>query len=138
MLLLAFILRLIYLSHLKVNDPNFYLPPQGTDMLTYHNYTQQIVNGTYGKEPYFYGPLYYYFLALIYKIFKVDHYIARLIQMILGVGTSLLIYLIARKVFNKQVALISLIISIFYGMFYIYEGVLLMEFLVILFAVIPK
>jgi hypothetical protein len=47
--------------------------------------------------------------------------------MILGVFTSLLIYLIARKVFNRPVALISLIISIFYGMFYIHEGVLLLE-----------
>ena len=36
LLLLAFILRLIYLSHLKVNDPNFYQPAPGTDMLTYH------------------------------------------------------------------------------------------------------
>jgi hypothetical protein len=39
---LAFILRLIYLSHLKVNDPNFYQPAPGTDMLTYHNSAQQI------------------------------------------------------------------------------------------------
>jgi 4-amino-4-deoxy-L-arabinose transferase-like glycosyltransferase len=124
---LAFILRLVYLSHLKANDPNFYQPAPGTDMLTYHNYALQIVNGTFGKEPYYYGPLYYYYLAIIYKIFGVNPYIARLIQMILGVFTSLLIYLIAKKVFNKPVALISLVISIFYGMFYIHEGVLLLE-----------
>ena len=101
LLVLAFIFRLIYLSHLKVNDPSFYQPPPGTDMLTYHNYAQQILNVTFGKEPYYYGPLYYYFLALIYKIFGVDPYIAKLIQMMLGVGTSLLIYLIARKVFKN-------------------------------------
>ena len=130
LLLLALILRLIYLSHLKVNDPNFYQPPSGTDMLTYHNYAQQILNGTFGKEPYYYGPLYSYFLALVYKIFGVNPYIASLIQMMLGVATSLLIYFIAKKVFNKTVAFISISISIFYGMFYIYEGVLLMESLV--------
>jgi len=127
LLLLAFILRLIYLAHLKINDPSFYLPPPGTDMLTYHNYAQQILSGTFGKEPYYYGPLYSYFLAAIYKIFGVDPYIARLIQMILGVFTSLFIYLIARKVFNKATALISISISIFYGMFYIHEGILLLE-----------
>ncbi|MEK9149574.1 MAG: glycosyltransferase family 39 protein, partial [Candidatus Desantisbacteria bacterium] len=127
LLLLAFILRLIYLSHLKVNDPIFYLPSPGTDMLTYHNYALQILNGTLPKEPYYYGPLYFYFLALIYKIFGVDPYIVRLIQMLLGVGTSFLIYLIAKKVFNKTVAIISLVISVFYGMFYIHEGILLME-----------
>jgi hypothetical protein len=38
LLLLAFILRLIYLSHLKVNDPNFYQPAPGTDMFTYHKF----------------------------------------------------------------------------------------------------
>ncbi|MBU1262220.1 hypothetical protein KJ640_04650, partial [bacterium] len=81
LLLLAFILRLIYLSHLKANDPNFYQPPPGTDMLTYHNYAQQILSCTPDKEPYYYGPLYFYFLAAIYKIFGVDPYIARLIQM---------------------------------------------------------
>jgi len=37
-LLLGFILRLIYLSHLKIHDPYFYLPGEGEDMLTYHNY----------------------------------------------------------------------------------------------------
>ncbi|MFH0774161.1 MAG: glycosyltransferase family 39 protein [bacterium] len=127
LLVLALILRLIYLSHLKIHDPSFYLPPDGTDMLTYHNYALQILNGTFGKEPYYYGPLYSYFLALVYKIFGVDPYIARLIQMLLGVATSLLTYLIARKVFNKAVALISISISIFYGMFYIHEGLLLLE-----------
>ncbi|MFH0775961.1 MAG: glycosyltransferase family 39 protein [bacterium] len=130
LLVLALILRLIYLAHLKVNDPSFYLPPDGTDMLTYHNYAKQILSGTFGKEPYYYGPLYSYFLALVYKIFGIDPYIARLIQMLLGVATSFLIYLIAKKVFNKAVALISISISIFYGMFYIHEGVLLMESLV--------
>jgi len=50
--------------------------------------------------------------------------------MLLGVATSFLIYLIARRCFNKTVGLISLVISIFYGMFYIHEGVLLMESLV--------
>jgi hypothetical protein len=42
LLLLAFILRLVYLSHLKANDPSFYQPAPGTDMLTYHNSAQQI------------------------------------------------------------------------------------------------
>ena len=130
LLLLAFILKFIYLSHLKANDHCFYLPQQGTDMLGYHDSAQQILNGTFPKAPYYAGPFYSYFLAFIYKIFGVDPYIARLIQIILGVTTSLLIYLIAKKVFNKPVAVISLCISVFYSIFYIYEGILLMETLV--------
>ncbi|MEW6104536.1 MAG: glycosyltransferase family 39 protein [bacterium] len=131
LLLVALIFRLIYLSHLKANDPGFYNPSPGTDMLTYDNYAKEIINGTFSeKSPYYYGPLYFYFLALIYKIFGIDPYIPRLIQMILGVFTTFLTYLIAKKVFNKTVGYISLIISILYGMFYIHEGVLLMESLV--------
>ncbi len=100
-------------------------------MLTYDNYAKQILDGTFSnKEPYYYGPLYFYFLALIYKIFGIDAGIARLIQMLLGVLTTFLTYFIAKKVFNKTVGYISLIISILYGMFYIHEGVLLMESLV--------
>ncbi|MEW6680659.1 MAG: hypothetical protein AB1297_06575, partial [bacterium] len=68
LLLVALIFRLIYLSSLKANDPSFYNPSLGTDMLTYNNYAKQILNGTFSsKEPYYYGPLYFYFLALIYK-----------------------------------------------------------------------
>jgi 4-amino-4-deoxy-L-arabinose transferase-like glycosyltransferase len=126
LLILSFILRLIYLSHLKANDPNFYHPAEGTDMLTYHNFAKQILDGTFSKEPYYYGPLYYYFLALVYKIFGVNLLYPKLFQMMLGTATCFLIYLIAKRVFNRSVALISLIISIFYSMFYIHEGVLLM------------
>jgi hypothetical protein len=47
---LAFVLRIVYLSHLKANDPNFYQPADGTDMLTYHNFAQQI---DFDKEGFF-------------------------------------------------------------------------------------
>jgi 4-amino-4-deoxy-L-arabinose transferase-like glycosyltransferase len=125
LIIISFIFRLIYLSHLKANDPAFYHPAPGTDMFTYHNFAQQILNGTFSKEPFYYGPLYYYFLALVYKIFGVNPYYAKLFQIIFGTATSFLIYLIAKSSFNRTVALISLIISILYSMFYIHEGVLL-------------
>jgi hypothetical protein len=47
---LAFVLRIVYLSYLKANDPNFYQPADGTDMLTYHNFAQQI---DFDKEGFF-------------------------------------------------------------------------------------
>ncbi|MDI6751542.1 MAG: hypothetical protein QME07_01605 [bacterium] len=46
-LLLGLILRLIYLAHLKANDPDFLQPAPGTDMLTYHNLAQQIQEVSY-------------------------------------------------------------------------------------------
>ncbi|MEW6103374.1 MAG: glycosyltransferase family 39 protein [bacterium] len=130
LLLIALILRLIYLSHLKTNDSSFYNPPAGTDMLTYDNYAKEILNGTFSKEPYSYGPLYFYFLALIYKIFGINAGIPRFIQMLIGLFTSFITYLIAKRGFNKIVGYVSLILSTIYPMFYIVEGVLLMESLV--------
>ncbi|HAW50088.1 TPA: hypothetical protein DCX16_03965 [bacterium] len=131
LLLLTLVLRLIYLSHLNANDPYFYNPQPGTDMATYNNFAKEIINGTFSeKESYYYGPLYFYFLALIYKIFGENPYIAKLIQMIIGASTGLLVYLIGKNVFGYTVGIISLILFIFYAPFYVHEGVFLMESIV--------
>ncbi|MBU1599056.1 glycosyltransferase family 39 protein [bacterium] len=126
LLLAALIFRIIYLGQIEVNDPTFWQAGSGTDMLTYDAQAQGILKGIH-LAPYYYGPLYSYFLSIIYFIFGHDLYMARFIQHILGVLTCLFIYLIARKVFNKAVALISISISIFYSMFIIHEGLLLLE-----------
>ncbi|HAW49642.1 TPA: hypothetical protein DCX16_01625 [bacterium] len=128
LLAIAFYFRIAYLSHLRVNDTGFWHPQPGTDMHTYHNFAKEIINGVFShNEPYYYGPLYFYFLSLIYRVFGENLYIAKFIQMMLGVFTSLLIFLLAKKVFNQVVAYISLVLAIFYAGFYIHEGVLLIE-----------
>jgi len=128
LLLAALIFRIIYLGQVEVNDPTFWHPGQGTDMLTYDNQAQNILKGIH-PTPYYYGPLYSYFLSVVYFVFGHNLYIARFIQHILGVLTCLLIYLIAKRCFGNPVGYISLFISIVYDMFIIHEGLLLIEFL---------
>ncbi|MFH0773989.1 MAG: glycosyltransferase family 39 protein [bacterium] len=128
LLLAALIFRIIYLGQVEVNDPTFWHPVQGTDMLTYDNQAQNILKGIH-PTPYYYGPLYSYFLSVVYFVFGHNLYIARFIQHILGVLTCLLIYLIAKRCFGNPVGYISLFISIVYDMFIIHEGLLLIEFL---------
>ena len=110
-LIFAFILRLIYISQMKANDPNF-LHLEGTDQGSYDSAAIQILDGTFPKQPYFYNPGYYYFLSLVYLIFGHNREITINIQILIGISTYLLTYLIARKVFNKNIAFIS-------GMFHI-------------------
>ncbi|HAW50419.1 TPA: hypothetical protein DCX16_05685 [bacterium] len=123
LLFTAFTLRLIYLSQIK--EVNFLLA--GGDMLTYHNYAVQILNGSFPKEPYYYNPLYPYFLSFVYSIFGPNPYIVKIVQAIMGVILCLLVYLIARNVFDIKKALISLFLSIVYGLFILYEACLLAE-----------
>ena len=79
-------------------------------------------------------PLYPYFLAALYKVFGENVFAIRLIQMLLGVLSCLLIYFISKQIFNQRVALISMFLCAFYGMFIFYEGMLLGTGLTILFS----
>lgn len=125
-LILSFVFRIIHLESIKENDPTFYNLPYGTDMVTYDTQAQDIIKGKH-PTPYYYGPLYSYFLAIIYVIFGHNLYIARLIQMILGVFTLFFIFRIGDLVFGRKVAIIALILGTCYDMFILHEGLLLLE-----------
>lgn len=123
---LAIITRYFHLQSIRKNDTAFYNLPAGTDMLTYDNQAQEILKGNH-PTPYYYGPLYPYLLSLIYFIFGHNLLIPRVIQMIFGIFTCLFIFLITKRVFGKEIGFISLILSVFYDMFIIHEGLLLLE-----------
>jgi len=123
---LGALFRILHLQGIESNDPTFYSLPYGTDMVTYDNQAQDILKGKH-PAPYYYGPLYPYFLSLIYLIFGHNLYIPRLIQMVIGVFTCFFIFLVAKRVFGRAVAIISLGLSCFYDMFIIHEGLLLLE-----------
>jgi 4-amino-4-deoxy-L-arabinose transferase-like glycosyltransferase len=128
LLLAALIFRIIYLVQGETNDPTFWHPGAGTDMFTYDSQAQNILKGIH-PAPYYYGPLYSYFLSTIYFVFGHNLYIARFVQHIFGVFTCFFIYLIAKRCFGNHVGYISLFISCLYDMFILHEGLLLIEFL---------
>ncbi len=120
----AFVIRYIYLTQVITNDSMFpHL--EGTDMGAYDMMAQQILNHTFPKSPYSYNPLYYYFLAGVYLFTGANPISAAHVQFMISCFTYLFVYLIARRIFNRQIATIALIICALYGIFIIHESLLL-------------
>ena len=57
-------------------------------------------------------PLYPYFLATIYKLFGHHYFTIRVVQALLSSCTAILVYFIAKKIFNERVAYISSIFAV--------------------------
>jgi 4-amino-4-deoxy-L-arabinose transferase-like glycosyltransferase len=117
--------RLIFLNQIKTADPDFFQPAQGTDMGMYDQSAMDMVNGTPLVGPFFYHPLYYYFLSFNYFIYGHNLFILRLVMGFLGLLTCWLTYSIAQRVFNRQVAVITSILLAFCGYLIYYESVIL-------------
>jgi tetratricopeptide (TPR) repeat protein len=121
----AFLIRFIYLNQIK-SSPLFDVPL--LDAQYHDQWAQAILKGQdFEKGVFFRAPLYPYFLASVYKIFGHNFYIARLIQLIIGSLSCVLVYLIGKKVFNPRVGRIAGIIASLYGVLIYFEGDLLLE-----------
>jgi tetratricopeptide (TPR) repeat protein len=100
------------------------------DAKYYDDMAQDIAAGNIiRKEAFFMGPLYPYFLALIYSIFGRSFLLLGMIQIAGGAGTVVLTYLIGRSVFRPSVALLGAVLLGFYGASTFYEGQFLMMWL---------
>ncbi len=127
---LAFLVRFVYLIQIKSSLP-FFLAPQ-MDELFHDTWAQQVASGEWiGGEPFFRAPLYVYLLGLTYKIFGHDLYLPRLLQIVLGSSSCVLTFLIAKKLFNRTVGILSGVIASFYAMLIFYDGQLLITSLVV-------
>ncbi|MGB5139223.1 MAG: glycosyltransferase family 39 protein, partial [Candidatus Zixiibacteriota bacterium] len=129
----ALFIRVANLIFLSQNDPAFYFPQ--VDSLWHHLWAIDILkNNFWGAEVYFRGPLYPYFLALIYAIFGVSTFAAKIVQAIGGAFICVLIYQLGRIAFTEQTGRIAAVIAAFYGPIVFYESELLIEWLAILLA----
>jgi tetratricopeptide (TPR) repeat protein len=122
--LLAFSLRFIYLEQVKTN-PFFKTDDVLLDSYLYDQTALKIINNQMDKEVYMMMPGYAYFLAFSYKIFGHNFFLIRIIQMLFGAATAVFIYLIALRLFNRPVAIISALTFCFYGVFFFFEGLIL-------------
>jgi tetratricopeptide (TPR) repeat protein len=128
--ILAFVVRLIYLLQIESSLPFFYA--LRLDELYHDVWARQICSGDWlGTEPFFRAPLYVYLLALTYKIFGHDLILPRLIQISIGSLSCVLTYLIASKLFNRTVGIISGVVACFYAMLILYDAHLLITSLVV-------
>lgn len=128
---IAFVPRLLHLL-LIADNPFFNFPI--IDAQTNDDLAQKIAQGQWlGNKAFWQAPLYPYFLGIIYSVFGRDLFLVRLIQILLGSANCLLLYSIAKTVFNRRVALISFLIAAFYGPFLFFDAELLNPALVIFF-----
>jgi tetratricopeptide (TPR) repeat protein len=124
-------LRFIYLFQIRT-APDFDMP--AVDALWHHLWAVDIANGDLiGKEAFFRAPLYPYFLGLIYSVFGVNYFTARLIQMIIGSLNCVLVYNLGGKIFNNKVGIIAATIVTFYGPLIYFDAEYLMPVLIIFF-----
>lgn len=77
------------------------------------------------EAAYLTSPPYVVFLAALFSLAGHDVLLPRLVQAVLGAGTSLLLYLLARRLFGRVAGLFALGLSALYGLFVFYDGELL-------------
>ena len=127
---LAFLLRLIYLLQIESSLPFFHV--LRLDELYHDTWARQIASGHWwDTEPFFRAPLYVYLLALTYKIFGHSLFLPRLLQILMGSLSCVLIFLIAKNLFNRTVGVLSGVVACFYAMLILYDAHLLITSLAV-------
>ncbi|MDD5680399.1 MAG: glycosyltransferase family 39 protein, partial [Candidatus Omnitrophica bacterium] len=87
----------------------------------YNGLAENIVEGkgfsSQGKPTTYKEPFYSFFLASIYYIFGQNYGVVKIIQAVLGAMTCVIIFLIAKRLFDTKTAILSALISCFYPAF---------------------
>jgi tetratricopeptide (TPR) repeat protein len=125
----AMVLRLLYMKDL-VGLPYFDHPIMDAD---YHDtWAREIAGGRLSRgEPFFRAPLYPYFLALVYKVTSGSYVVPRIIQFVLGSLTSVMCYVLGRRLFGTAAGAIAGFLCALYPILIYFEGELLTETLFI-------
>jgi tetratricopeptide (TPR) repeat protein len=113
--LLAFAVRFLYLNQIKSNP--YFDTPQ-IDELWHHSWAKEIAGGDWiGKEVFSRAPLYPYFLGILYALLGESFYLPRLIQIIIGSLSCVLIYRLGKKLFSPTIGILASVIACFYAPF---------------------
>ncbi len=125
----AVIFRLLFLREFSSN-PLFDTPIM--DMAYHHQWALDILAG-HGDNyaPFFRAPLYPYFLAGIYALLGIDFWVVRIIQVLLGSLSAVLVYAIGRQTFGARSGFIAGLIYSLWGTAIFYDGQLLIPSLAI-------
>jgi 4-amino-4-deoxy-L-arabinose transferase-like glycosyltransferase len=128
--ILAFLIRMLYnIFYIGIYD----IP--ASDAQEYNRVAQYLLdNGIFCQTRK--SPLFPFFLAFLYEFFGVNYFAVRIVLSILSSVTCVLIYLIAKKVFNVQVAYIAAFIYAIYWKGFYFCGFLLTETLFTLFLML--
>ncbi|HEU4366287.1 MAG TPA: glycosyltransferase family 39 protein [Candidatus Krumholzibacteria bacterium] len=122
----ALALRLLFYFLNRKLNPTFSFPVM--DSLYHHEWALDLVaGGTSGTDAFFRGPLYPYFLSLLYRMSDSSIAFAVLVQHLIGALTAGLIYLTARELFSRSVSLVAGLTTALYWVLVYMEGDLLLE-----------
>lgn len=122
--ILTFLTRLFFILTMR-NQALSIITRYTIDSFYYHNWALQIAQGNWiGKEVFFLGPFYAYFLAIIYKLGG-SIFTVQVIQSVLTSLGCVFLYLITRKISSHRNGVIASIIYILSGILIFYTGALL-------------
>jgi 4-amino-4-deoxy-L-arabinose transferase-like glycosyltransferase len=111
----SLLFRLLYFFEMAAGPYGNHL---AMDSLYHDWWARQIASDKLvGEEAFFRAPLYPYVLGFIYFLAGNSLFAVKLIQMIIGSFSCLLIYFIAKRVFGKYTGLIAYATSACYSMF---------------------
>ncbi len=117
--------RLVFLMVTR-NDPVFRVPY--LDGAFYHGWARSLAAGLGDfRGPYFLGPLYPHFVALLYRIGSADPWIVRVVQSAIGVASTGLVYAIAAHCFGVRAGILAALAFTLYGPVVFYENLMLQE-----------
>jgi len=118
---LALILRILHLRGIAALDPYFFRP--AVDGTIYHEWAQRIAGGDWiGQGVLIMGPLYPYLMGGVYSLTGPDLMIWKILQALLGAVSCLLVWWLAREVFDRRVALLAGLFAVFFEMLIFYGG----------------
>jgi 4-amino-4-deoxy-L-arabinose transferase-like glycosyltransferase len=118
-LLLAFLVRVAALVSLSNSIYYGYLTG---DEQVYHNWAMKIANGTFqSSSTYEMAPIPAYLIALVYWLFSPDILYFRIMNIIFGVLTCWLIYLIGKELMSRLAGLAACLIACLYKPFIFYN-----------------
>lgn len=125
LLVMGLVFRLVYF--LEYRSLLEFLHPT-VDALYHHLTARAIAAGALvSSEPFFRAPLYNYFLGFIYYGTNDSIAAARFLQLMIGTATAPLVYWLARRMFDKRIALIAALLALFTGDILYFEGELVLE-----------
>lgn len=86
---------------------------------------------TFTEGPYFRGPLYPWFLGLIYWLFGESDLAPRIVQIVIGAASCGLVYLIGVQAFRRRTGLLAGLAAATYWVFLYFEAELLIAWLAV-------
>jgi 4-amino-4-deoxy-L-arabinose transferase-like glycosyltransferase len=116
---IALILRLLHLREIAIHDPFYTIA--SVDGAIYDAWAREILSGDWlGEGVLFLGPLYPTFMATVYALFGTSLPALKGVQALIGAGACVLVWGVARELFDRRVAALAGAVAALYKMHIFY------------------